>query len=339
MTSKPSSWAIAVTAATKVRARAVTGDRELPAVPPEAVTVGGRPVDDSVAVGEARGEGVLRCQPEADRDHPEAALLGERPGDLVVRLQAAEEERAAVEVDEQPVGLGLRRRVEPHGYLARRRARHHVLHREHRDSILERRQPLRPRRRAARRGRSGPSRRRRQATRSTSAIVGCTVMEVGGAPRGWVFWPGKTSLISSSSPALTRDALQLVGHRLARRLVDVERLRDRAGLHEGVGERAGVEDGRVGALPLVVAHRVSRVAEQGDGARCARCRPGRCRRRRGRSPGSMSRSWVILTMRSSNPSTSASRCVLAARWAPRSGRPVAAVTSYETSPRWRSGRK
>ena len=46
---------------------------------------------------------------------------------------------------------------------------------------------------------------------------------------------------------------------------DLERLRDRAGLHEGVRQRAGVEDGRVGTLPLVVAHRVGRVAEQDDG--------------------------------------------------------------------------
>ena len=66
-------------------------------------------------------------------------------------------------------------------------------------------------------------------------------------------------------PALAGDPLQLVGHGLAGGLVGGERLGDRARAGERVGERAGVHDRGVGALALVVAHRVGGVAEQHDG--------------------------------------------------------------------------
>src|SRR5690606_1018966 len=68
-------------------------------------------------------------------------------------------------------------------------------------------------------------------------------------------------------PALAGDALKLVGDRLADLLVPGQRLLDRAGLPQRVGEDARVEDRRVRALALVVQHRVGRVADERHAAR------------------------------------------------------------------------
>src|SRR3954470_18610036 len=105
---------------------------------------------------------------------------------------------------------------------------------------------------------------------STLAISGCSVMPSSprSVPRGLLgggLLAGEDVLELVLGPAVPRDALQLVGHRLAGRREGGRRGREGARLHQRVDEGAGVHDGRVRALTLVVEHGVGRVAHEDDG--------------------------------------------------------------------------
>ena len=99
-------------------AGAVARDRKGLPVPAQAPAVLGGPPDHSIAVVEAGREGGLGCETVADRDDLVAGFLGQGPCNVVVGVQAAQEERAAVEVHQQAVGIRVDRRVDPHGHVA-----------------------------------------------------------------------------------------------------------------------------------------------------------------------------------------------------------------------------
>ena len=84
------------------------------------------------------------------------------------------------------------------------------------------------------------------------------------------FCPGKTSLSSSSVQPWRemRCSSSVTGLRVAWKRASAS-LTESAS-REGVGERAGVLDGRVRALALVVQHRVGRIAHEDHGVRVPR---------------------------------------------------------------------
>ena len=174
-------------------ARAVAGDRQgragLEGLP--------HPAHDAVAVLQPGGVRRLGGAAVADRHDLEPGRLREGTRDVVVRLEAAEEEGAAVEVDEH-AGCRLGgRRVDAHRHVAVRRGRRRVLDRVERQPLLEGRDvrllvgPHRGRveRTGRWRGQGGEDPGDLGVQRHQTADSCC--WDCG-------FWPGKTSLISSS---------------------------------------------------------------------------------------------------------------------------------------------
>ena len=85
----------------QVRARAVAADRERRRVRAERLGVArGEPERGERVLGGGR-EVVLRRQPVPDRQHPDLGVPGEITAGRVVRLDAADDPAAAVEVHEQ----------------------------------------------------------------------------------------------------------------------------------------------------------------------------------------------------------------------------------------------
>ena len=103
--------------------------------------------------------------------------------------------------------------------------------------------------------------------REELAISGCTGMIVQTLVVEAIspgFWPGNTESTSSSDQPWRdrRCSSSVTGLRVAWYCASASA--DGIRLGEDVGERAGVEDRRVRALALVVAHRVRRIADEGD---------------------------------------------------------------------------
>lgn len=117
-------------------AGAVARDGQGRAVPAQAPPFLGDPAHDGVAVVETGREGGLGGQPVADGDDLEPGLLRQRTRDVVVRLQAAEEEGATVEVDQHAVGVGLVRRVDAYGNVAGRGGHGGVRHGVERQTLV-----------------------------------------------------------------------------------------------------------------------------------------------------------------------------------------------------------
>ena len=99
----------------EVRPGRVPADREPLGVAAERLGVRARPRGRREGVLEAGRERMLGRQPVVDREYGVATLVGERPREVVVRLEVAEHPAAAVQEDEQPEARLGARPVEARG--------------------------------------------------------------------------------------------------------------------------------------------------------------------------------------------------------------------------------
>ena len=77
-----------------------------------------RPVRGRQGVVEPGRERVLGREPVVDRQDRTAALDGQSPREVVVRVEIADHPPSAVEVDEEPEPVVIARAIETAGYIA-----------------------------------------------------------------------------------------------------------------------------------------------------------------------------------------------------------------------------